>query len=302
MSSLFLKKQITKFYFIQIENLLKNYINLSFSIPEEIFDDAMAIVYCYNALGVEEKLDELLICFDKSDFSDETKTNFIASLCGLNSAVKLISEETLEDKNWNEEWEKSVEPIMVNERIAITPEWKASEIEAPIKLVINPQMSFGTGEHATTRMVARLLETTVTTETKWIDAGCGTGVLAILAIRLGASDVLAFDFDEWSVLNTKENCLRNSIGSEIRVENLDITKCELPECDGIAANLFRHLLLPSFPKFYNSLKNTGGHLIVSGILKYDKTDILNEALNQGFELITELSEDEWIALHLKAVK
>jgi ribosomal protein L11 methyltransferase len=216
--------------------------------------------------------------------------------------VKFIESLIIKEENWNKEWEESIEPVRVNERIVITPSWKEDTVSAPLKIVINPQMSFGTGHHETTRMVANLLESSVEKGDFWIDAGTGTGVLAILALRCGASRVYAFDNDEWSVLNTRENVERNGIAvdssenSPIVIEQNDINTMNFPSCNGITANLHKNLLLNNMHKFFQALKNTEGKLIVSGLLKYDSDNVITCAKKNGFSHATTNSEGEWVAI------
>ncbi len=256
------------------------------------------VLYDFLVKGIEEKFDELIITVDYDYWTEEIEILFVQALKMIDSSISLTKKEIIVDKNWNAEFEKNSPLIVVNERIGIAPEWKQKELNTEIKIIINPKMSFGTGDHATTRLMCKLMGNTVKPNTNWIDAGCGSGVLAILAIKLGAKSVLAFDFDLWSVENTQENIILNDISDEIQVLHEKIENIKLPPADGIAANMFSNLLISSMEKFKNSLKNNGD-LILSGILKYDKTDVIESAELHGFKKINEIFEDEWIALHFK---
>ncbi len=278
----------------------KAYINIFVSLPEESFEIAYGFISNYPITGIEEKIDEIIITIPEILWNDTVKRMLIEDLNKTSPDAKIIKEEIIYDKNWNEEWEKSISAIIINDRIAITPEWAIDQITNDIKLVINPKMSFGTGHHATTRMMCTFLENSVKLGSKWIDAGTGTGVLGILAIKLGASYVFAFDFDEWSIENTKENLALNNITTEIDLKLASILDIELPECDGIAANMYTHLLTPSFSKFKKALENTNGDLIISGVLIYDKSDIIKAAEKAGFVHIETMNVDEWIAVHFRA--
>jgi len=136
----------------------------------------------------------------------------------------------------------------------------------------------------------------------WIDAGSGTGVLAILAVKFGAGNVFAFDNNEWAVENSIENIEMNGCIDKIKMTREDIFEMELPECDGIAANMYTHILTRTFPKFHKALVKTNGDLVVSGVLVYDKEELLNSADDAGFEHIETIQEDEWIAVHFKPGK
>jgi len=278
--------------------LRKKFINIHIKILEEDYDPLYAIFYGVSFSGIEERLDEVVATFPIEIWKEkETRIKNAISESVINAEI--VKEEIIDDKNWNEEWEKHVPAIIVNERIGIAPEWKLSELNTDIKLAINPKMSFGTGEHSSTRLMCILAEKVIKPNSYWIDAGTGTGILAILAIKLGANNVLAFDNNYWSIENAAENININNVQSQIELIEADIDSFDFPSCDGIIANLFFNLLMPSFPEFYKSLKNKKGDLLVSGILIYDKDEIIKAALDAGFEMENKIIEDEWIAFHFR---
>lgn len=172
-----------------------NYVKIALNVAEEDYEKAYYVLTDYDFCGIEEGFDILSITFTEEYFSKEVKTRLLDELSKLIKDYTVKEIVVIEDKNWNEEWEKNLVPFKVNERIAITPSARADEIDAPIKLLINPKMSFGTGEHATTRLVATLMDGLVKKDSFWIDAGTGTGVLGILAVKLGAKSCYAFDND-----------------------------------------------------------------------------------------------------------
>lgn len=278
---------------------MKKYFNVNLAIIEEQQEIALAALSDLLFEGIVQDEDMLIITFEEKNFSDELIILMKSLLSEYELDYNLVSIDSLNDKNWNEEFEKKVPAIHVSKRIGIAPTWKFDELTEDIKVKINPKMSFGTGEHSTTRLVAQLMETTVKPNTHWIDAGTGTGILAILAIKLGAKSCFAFDNYEWSVENAKENIELNEIGNEIDLQLLDIDEITLPDADGIAANIFTSMILKAMPLFYESLKNRKGELISSGILKYDRDLIVDKAIETGFELIEERIDDEWIAFHFR---
>lgn len=278
----------------------KMFVNVFIRVMEEDYDPFYGSIYDLPLLGIEEKFDEVMICFLESDWNEELKSTILTRADELHIKVEVLREEKVRETNWNEIWEQSVEPIKISDKITITPQWATDSIETEIPVIINPKMSFGTGSHPTTRMVARLLEKTVEKDSSWIDAGTGSGVLAVIAVKLGAAKVFAFDNDDWSIDNAAENFRINHVDNYIRLEKGVIEEIVLPEANGIAANLFTHLIIPSLPKFHNALKNSGGDLLISGILKYDADDVITAARDAGFRHLTTLSEDEWVAFHFKA--
>lgn len=278
----------------------KKFINVKFHLLEENYPYFYVVIENYPIVGIEELYDEIIVCFQKDNWNNSLKEDLLNNLSLYIPEIKIINEEIVEDKNWNEEVEKNTPTIKINERIGIAPEWKVHELDTEIKIIINPKMAFGTGQHSTTKLVCQILEKNVKKGDFWIDAGTGTGILAILAKKLGAQKVLAFDYDEWSVINARENFSLNGIENNYQIEQSDIFDINLPTCDGIVANMFLNILEKTYEKFYNSLKEKNGNLILSGILKYDYNYILDLYSKNGFNHIETLFEEEWVAIHLKA--
>ncbi len=275
----------------------KRYVLLTLSIPEEDMDLAMGVLSGYPLLGVEQGLDACTVCFEQNDWQQGYENSIVAELQQVGVAVELVKLSTEEDQNWNAEWEASIDPVVVNERIIIVPEWRAEEFSYPMTLVITPKMSFGTGHHATTRMMCRLMEVYAKPGDTWIDVGTGTGVLAIMAAKLGATSVYAFDNNEWSIVNSQENVARNAVEHIVRLEQVELQDVQLPRCNGLAANLYRHLVIPYAQAFIDAVE-PGGIILVSGILKYDRDDVAAPFLEAGCTLVDELTETEWCALAL----
>jgi len=273
---------------------LKNYIAIKLYVPEEHQDTYIALISDLEFTGIEQVNDELTINFLANYYNELINNELFEASRILGFETKLISESPIVEKNWNEDWEKTLEPVIINDDLVISPTSKADNLSHYKYLIkINPQMSFGTGYHATTRLASSLLIKTVNKDDKWVDAGTGTGVLAILASKLGAKSVYAFDIDEWSVRNTIENIELNSV-KNITVSQSDLNTLQLEEYDGIVANIFANILIDNMSKFASSIKQEG-ILICTGILKYDKLKVLESAEQYGFELLEELAEDEWVA-------
>jgi ribosomal protein L11 methyltransferase len=273
---------------------LKNYIAIKLYVPEEHQDTFIALISDLDFTGIEQVNDELTINFLANYYNEVINNELLEASNILGFETNIISKSEIIEKNWNEDWEKNLEPVIINEDLVISPTSKADNLSHyKYLIIINPQMSFGTGYHATTRLASRLLMNTVQENEKWIDAGTGTGVLAILCSKLGAKTVHAFDIDEWSVKNTIENVKLNSV-KNITVSQSDLNTLQLDQYDGIVANIFANILIDNMSKFSTSIK-LKGTLICTGILKYDKLKVLSAAEDNGFELIQELAEDEWIA-------
>jgi ribosomal protein L11 methyltransferase len=210
-----------------------------------------------------------------------------------------VEENLVEDRNWNEEWEKSVNIIEVSDKLVIKPTFKNYQSKpGQVIITIDPKMSFGTGEHQTTKLVLQFLETNVEKGIRLLDVGSGTGVLAIAAIKLGAESAIAVDIDEWCYDNGKENCKLNFVDNNIDVRLGEIKDIPENNFDLITANIQKNILLNIAEEFKTRLKPVG-LLILSGLLYTDEEDIIKKYSALNFELLEKKSLDEWIALKLR---
>ncbi len=200
------------------------------------------------------------------------------------------------EKNWNEEWEKSREVVHVSDKIVIKPTFKKYNAKPDeIVLILDPKMSFGTGDHQTTKICLKLIEKYIETGMKVLDAGSGTAVLGIATAKLGADKVIAFDIDEWCFENGVENAQLNAV-----VGKVEIRKCELNEIpendfDLIIANIQKNILLNLADGFKDRIKKNG-ILILSGLLDMDRESILKRYTLLGFKESDFLQMDEWIGI------
>lgn len=209
----------------------------------------------------------------------------------------------LEDKNWNEEWEKNFQPVIIGEDCIVRASFHIPKIPYKYDIVINPKMSFGTGHHETTSMmIANQLEINHKGKTV-MDAGSGTGILAILASKLEASLVDAFDIEDWAFENLKENAILNGC-STILIGKGDVTKVELreKEYDIILANINRNVLLDEMPEYYKRLK-AGGTLVLSGFYVHDSPLLETRAGEFGLEKKSSKDKNNWASLvFIKVIK
>ena len=202
----------------------------------------------------------------------------------------------LEDKNWNEEWEKNFQPVVIGEECIVRASFHVPAISYKYDIVINPKMSFGTGHHETTSMmIANQLEIDHKGKTV-MDAGSGTGILAILASKLDASLVDAFDIEDWAFENLKENVILNGC-TVVSIGKGDITKVELraKEYDIILANINRNVLLEEMPEYCKRLKS-GGILLLSGFYTLDIPMIEARANEFGLEKKSTKENNNWASL------
>ncbi len=202
-----------------------------------------------------------------------------------------VSEREVPPENWNRVWEETIKPIIVG-AFVIKPTWAElpREAEGKTLLEIDPKMSFGTGYHESTRLALRFLPEVIGRDDRVLDAGTGTGILAVAAIKLGAHAAVAFDNDEWAQTNAVENFILNGVQDQVvfREGTLDV----VPECnfDVVVANINRNILMEMLPGFRERLV-PGGRLVLAGLLQQDRDAMLKAAA--PLRLIREATENEW---------
>ncbi|MHB1687947.1 MAG: 50S ribosomal protein L11 methyltransferase [Ignavibacteriaceae bacterium] len=211
----------------------------------------------------------------------------------------IVEENLVEDKNWNEEWEKSLNVIKASDKIVIKPTFREyRQVEGEIVINIVPKMSFGTGEHQTTKLVIQLLEKYLAQGNHLLDVGSGTGILSIAAVKLGAKSAVAVDNDEWCFENGNENCSLNGVEEKVKIVLGEIKDINQNNFDMIVANIQKNILIQIAGEIKIRLKENG-LIILSGLLMNDESDILQSYKKFEFELIEKKKMDEWIALVLK---
>lgn len=201
-----------------------------------------------------------------------------------------------EDKDWNEEWEKNYfQPIVISDRCVISSTFHKDVPEAQYSIKINPQMSFGTGHHATTsQMVGRILDDDMTGK-EVLDMGCGTSILAILARMRGAAHCVAIDIDEWCVKNSLENIALNAIeGIDVVLGDAGILSQYGP-FDTIIANINRNILLADMHHYVARMK-PGSTIFMSGFYDEDVDRLVKHATGLGLQLVDVRSQDGWACL------
>lgn len=200
----------------------------------------------------------------------------------------------VEDKNWNELWESNFQPIMIDDQIIIRADFHSKDKTYKYDIVINPKMAFGTGHHATTYMMMKVMLDLTINDKVVFDYGCGTGILAIFASMLNAKNIFAIDIEEESYLNTLENATINKVNN-IEALRGDISLAEGRSFNLILANINKNVLLASTNQLSDSLLSQG-QLLLSGILIQDFESINEAYTGQGFELKQKMEREGWLCL------
>ena len=201
--------------------------------------------------------------------------------------------EEIAQVNWNEEWEKNFDPIVVDGKCHVRAPFHP-KTNAEFDIIIEPKMSFGTGHHETTHMmIQHLLETDITNK-KTLDMGCGTAILGILAEMKGAKPIDAIDIDNWCYLNSIENAERNNC-HEITVYEGDAALLKDKNYDVIIANINRNILLNDMQQYVNSLKKDG-ILLLSGFYNEDIPFIDASCTEKGLTFVKKFERNNWVSL------
>lgn len=220
-----------------------------------------------------------------------------------NTAIS-YSIEDAEDKDWNQEWEdQGFDPICVDDQILIYdakhPELHPTTSPDHIEIGIEAKLAFGTGNHETTRMIVSTLLNNNLYQKRVLDCGCGTGILGIVAAKLGASEVVGYDIDEWSVENAKHNAKLNGIDNmEVYFGNASVINHISGVFDIILANINRNILLNDMQTF-RSVLNDEGLLILSGFYEEDVPTLLANAQELGLQEIGKRTDNNWTCLVFK---
>ena len=240
--------------------------------------------------GFEEHTNYLLAYVPSVQF-DASVVQAIVEGLGLEFSV-----DTMPEQNWNAVWESNFEPVIVDDFVAIRAHFHTPISGVEHELVITPKMSFGTGHHATTHLVMQAMRNIAFTG-KWVfDFGTGTGILAILAEKLGAAHVYAIDNDDWSVENAIENATNNQCNKVDVVKGFDAQVKE--QFDVTLANINKHVILPNLAALTEGLKS-GGTLILSGLLIEDEADILQATVNTALVHQQTTTRNQWICMQFE---
>ncbi|ANE49429.1 50S ribosomal protein L11 methyltransferase [Flavisolibacter tropicus] len=264
---------------------MSNHIQLNIEASEAQQEILISQLEELGAAGFEQTDTHLLAYFEEDSFPSYDVN---AILDGYNFQLN-----TLQQQNWNAVWESNFQPVIVDDFCAVRAHFHEPIQGIQHEILITPKMSFGTGHHATTYMMMQQMRDIDFVNKSVFDFGTGTGVLAILAEKLGAASVYAIDNDEWSIENTKENIEKNHC-SKITAE-LSSTISTEKLFDIILANINRNVILQYFTNLKESV-NQKGFILFSGLLVDDKDVIVDTAQDHGLQLIKHCERNKWISL------
>jgi ribosomal protein L11 methyltransferase len=260
---------------------------------EELSEILFALLDAFAFEGISEENDSLVAYVAEDKYREDALQEAEARLKALNCNLSWTSEDVPE-QNWNAIWESNFEPVIIDKRCGIRAPFHPPFTAVPYEIIIEPKMSFGTGHHQTTQlMVTKMLDLDFTGKCV-LDMGCGTGVLAILAHKLGAGHITAIDVDTWAFENTLENIRRNNC-HDIRVMQGSVESIPRQKYDIILANINRNILVDQIPVYTRHLSGRG-FLLLSGIMTDDEQVIRQFACINGFAFIEAHEMGKWLMM------
>lgn len=244
-----------------------------------------------------EDTDSGLKGYIQQDALDEDELAMIIKDFPFDGMTVTYSTREAEYRDWNEQWEnEGFEPIFITDNCVVHDGRHLPDGPVETMVEIDAKLAFGTGTHETTKMVARQLIETNPKGKRVLDCGCGTGILGIIALKLGAESVVGYDIDEWSADNARHNAVINGVGDyyDARLGDAGILDASL-SFDIILANINRNILIADMP-IWQPLLNKGGRLIVSGFYSSDVDALIAKASTLGLALESRHNDEEWECL------
>ena len=266
-----------------------NYLQFDFETESaEQLEQLVALLNDEGFEGFEEEDHCLKSYISETKFDEES----FSRVLNLFSSI-IYTRTSVENINWNQKWEQDFKPVVIDDFVAIRAGFHLPVKGVKQEIIITPKMSFGTGHHATTYLMVQQMNLLDFTGRSVLDFGTGTGVLAILAEKLGATNVLAIDYDEWSITNTRENIGLNNC-SKIEVALLN----EIPvdrKFDIVLANINLNVIVAGMSSIA-TVVNRGGQVLLSGFLKENEHVMIQTLESAGLRYAFTVQKGDWITI------
>lgn len=276
---------------------MSQYLKITIPCSTDIHEILIAELSQLNYDSFQE-LEEELQAFVKVELFDETNLISIIERYGIYHEIKI---EKPDDINWNEQWEKNFDPVFIDDKVQIRAIFHKPQANYDYDVVINPKMAFGTGHHETTHLIVAEQLTMDHKDKCILDVGTGTGLLAIMAYKLGAKSITATDIDDWCINNSRENLELNSVKNfEILQGTIDKLTLSGPY-DIIYANINKNVLMDEI-SFYSSLIRDKGILVLSGFYSEDIDDLKEKAVQNNLNLLHTNTRNNWAMMCLNKLE
>lgn len=236
--------------------------------------------------------------FSLSYSVESLKSKLDSQLIGLMKQIPEYSIVERSDTEWKDNWKNYYKTFKISDRVIIKPTWEDYfPIEDEVVIELEPGMAFGTGTHETTDMCAKLLDGVIKRNEKVLDLGCGTGVLGIIAAKLGAKCVLCVDIDDTACKVAYENAMKNNVLDVIQVKQGELKDIDKKEYDIIVINIIADVIISLLPKL-KAYCNDKTNILLSGIISDRCEEIIKTVEEQGYKIVSVKSKGEWVAMHI----
>ncbi len=279
-----------------------NYLEFTFKITpkEDIYHEVLTALL--GEIGFDSFIENetcLLAYIPQTQFNETELEECIKDFPFKEVSIAYTQKE-IEDKNWNEEWEKNYfQPLIIDDRCVIHSTFHTDIPKKEFNIIINPQMSFGTGHHETTSLMLESILNEDFNNKTVLDMGCGTGILSVLARMKGAKQITAIDIDTWCIQNAKENITLNNLeGIEVILGDANHLNKYADSFDFIFANINRNILLQDMKNYLPTLKR-GGHLLISGFYEEDAPLLREETQRLGLIERSSRVKNRWMMMQFQ---
>jgi ribosomal protein L11 methyltransferase len=281
----------------------RSWYQLTFCLNESYHDLLVGIISPLGFSGFLQDKNSLYCIIPAHVWNSSLQKKFRIILCRFKSEFPALelhyTTSKVREENWNNAWEQQTGIVVATSHIIIKPSWTKLPIQHRNKTIlhIDPKMSFGTGHHETTRLSLSLLEQFIHPGMRVLDFGCGTGVLGIASIKLGAHSVFAIDNDPWAIENARENVKRNHVQNNMKICLGSVSAIPRIKYDLLIANI-DYLTITRFIKSFSIRILKNGFILFSGILTSDLPELLHVMKNRSLVPLEIRNENEWSAIAL----
>ncbi len=275
-----------------------SWIEIRLNIPQQKLEDISAYLFAMGCEGVHLQEQDVIVYFSKYNWSEEIQKGLVEFIRQIIPTFdrRCMQIKAVSDYDWANDWKQHFKPLRITNTIVVLPPWEEYPLQPEdLKIVINPQMAFGTGQHESTQLMIMAMVKKLKPGMQVLDVGTGSGILAIIADKLGAKSVTAIDYDATALKNAMENTALNKVSPGVHLGLATLEQLIPQEFDLVLANINRNVLLKYaalFPEFIKS----GGKLILSGFLTMDDLIVVEQYSKYGFSLISKHIKKEWLAL------
>ncbi len=277
-----------------------DWIKLDINIKPQSLELIAPFLFSLGAEGIEERTNRIAVYFKQSSWNKEIKDkleNLIKNRFPDMENIQ-ISVYEIPTEPWNEKWKENFKPFKITENLMIYPDWEPVPVDKEFDtIIISPKMAFGTGHHETTQLILEIIPKYLSDTIQVLDAGTGSGILAIYCILKGAGHVTAYDFDPVATENATENIYLNHVDGKIKVITGELQDIPQKKYDLIVANINKNVLI-NIPEHLGRYISDSGVLIISGLLRDDFEQVVS-VYNNKWNLVDQKAKNEWIALVFK---